>query len=215
VARHAGHTYRIGPSSRGVANGQRGRARIQRGRADRREDRGPVAPGDYPAERRQILVVSDASTDRTDEIVTGYASQGVELMRMPVRTGKAAAENASRSRLRGDIIINSDAPVRMSPSGIRLLVLAMTDPTVGVTSTRDVSVVNFEGAGNATEARYAGYEMWLRRLETLAGGIVGASGSGYAIRRTLHDMRIPDHGRPLHSVARDVPWELADNARPA
>ncbi len=158
---------------------------------------------DYPVDRRQILVVSNASTDRTDEIVAGCASPGVELMRMPVRAGKTAAENASRSRLRGDIIINSDASVRMSRSGIRLLVLAMTDPTVGVASTRDVSVVNFEGAANATEARYVGYEMWLRRLETLAGGIVGASGSGYTIRRTLHDVRIPDHGRPLHSAARD------------
>src|SRR5437868_14656896 len=49
---------------------------------------------DYPADRRQILVVSDASTDRTEEIVKGYASRGVQLVRMPVRGGKTAAENA-------------------------------------------------------------------------------------------------------------------------
>jgi cellulose synthase/poly-beta-1,6-N-acetylglucosamine synthase-like glycosyltransferase len=48
---------------------------------------------DYPADRRQILILSDASTDRTDEIVTEYSGRGVELLRMAVRGGKTAAEN--------------------------------------------------------------------------------------------------------------------------
>ena len=51
----------------------------------------------YPAEKRQILIVSDASTDRTDEIVRSYADRGVELLRMPSRTGKTAAENAAEA----------------------------------------------------------------------------------------------------------------------
>src|SRR6266567_4704288 len=55
---------------------------------------------DYPAGRRQILVLSDASTDRTDDIVMEYASRGVELLRMAVRGGKTAAENASCRLLR-------------------------------------------------------------------------------------------------------------------
>ena len=55
---------------------------------------------DYPADRRQILIVSDASTDRTDEIVRSYADRGIELLRMPHRTGKTAAENAAVRRLR-------------------------------------------------------------------------------------------------------------------
>src|SRR2546422_3899840 len=53
---------------------------------------------DYPAERRQILVVSDASTDRTDAIVGEYASRGVELLRLPHRRGKTGAENAAARR---------------------------------------------------------------------------------------------------------------------
>ncbi|HTE47314.1 MAG TPA: glycosyltransferase, partial [Gemmatimonadaceae bacterium] len=64
---------------------------------------------DYPHDRLQILILSDASTDRTDEIVTEYRSRGVELLRMPVRGGKTAAENASCALLRGEIIINSDS----------------------------------------------------------------------------------------------------------
>jgi glycosyltransferase involved in cell wall biosynthesis len=144
---------------------------------------------DYPANLRQILVISDASTDRTDEIVNEYRSAGVELLRMPVRGGKTAAENASCAVLRGEIIINSDSSVRLHPAAVRLLVEAMADPQVGVASTRDVSTVAGADIANATEAGYVDYEMRVRHLETLTGGIVGASGSGYAIRAHLH--RIP------------------------
>ncbi|MEO9034114.1 MAG: glycosyltransferase, partial [Gemmatimonadaceae bacterium] len=48
---------------------------------------------DYPLDRRQILILSDASSDRTDSIVSSFADRGVELMRMPERGGKTAAEN--------------------------------------------------------------------------------------------------------------------------
>lgn len=145
---------------------------------------------DYPASRRQILILSDASTDRTDEIVLEYRERGVELLRMPVRGGKTAAENASCRLLRGEIIINSDSSVRLHPSAVRRLVEAMADPRVGVASTRDVSVARGGATGNATEAGYVGYEMRIRAMETLLGGIIGASGSGYAIRSKLHRLPI-------------------------
>src|SRR5256886_12729222 len=67
---------------------------------------------DYPADRRQILVVSDASTDRTDAIVREYTGRGVELLRLPRRGGKTAAENAALPLLRGDIIVTTDASAR-------------------------------------------------------------------------------------------------------
>ena len=95
---------------------------------------------EYPADRRQILILSDASTDRTDEIVSGFKAQGVELLRMPVRGGKTAAENASCAHLRGTIVVNSDSSVRLHPKAIPRLVAAMADPSVGVASTRDVSI---------------------------------------------------------------------------
>jgi len=110
---------------------------------------------------------------------------------MPVRGGKTAAENASCQLLRGEIIVNSDSSVRLHPAAIRLLVDAMADPSVGVASTRDVSIVGGAAVANATEAGYVDYEMRVRRLETLTGGIVGASGSGYAIRANLHRIPVP------------------------
>jgi cellulose synthase/poly-beta-1,6-N-acetylglucosamine synthase-like glycosyltransferase len=145
---------------------------------------------DYPADRRQILVVSDASTDGTDKIVAGFAARGVTLLRQPRRQGKTAAENAARRHLTGEIIINTDASVRIHPDAFRHLVAAFADPSVGVASGRDVSVTNVQA--NSGEGAYTGYEMWIRDLETAVDGIVGASGCLYAIRADLHMLPVPE-----------------------
>ena len=147
---------------------------------------------DYPAERRQVLVVSDCSSDRTDEIVRGYAGRGVELLRMPQRTGKTGAENAAQPLLHGDIVMNTDASVQLHPDALRHLAAAFTDPTVGLASSRDVSVASVGDSANVGEGEYVGYEMWVRRLETRVYGIVGASGSLYAIRASLHRTLVPE-----------------------
>jgi cellulose synthase/poly-beta-1,6-N-acetylglucosamine synthase-like glycosyltransferase len=147
---------------------------------------------DYPADRRQVVVISDASTDGTDEIVTRFASRGVELVRQPERKGKTAAENAARHVLRGEIVVNTDASVRIHPQSVRNLVRAFQDPGVGVASSRDVSVARMTTASNLGESAYVGYEMWVRGLETSVSGIVGASGSLFAIRRSLHQEYLPE-----------------------
>ena len=147
---------------------------------------------DYPTERRQILVVSDASTDGTDEIVARLAPRGIELVRLPQRRGKTAAENATRSLLTGDIIVNTDASVRIDVRALKHLVAAFDDPSVGVASARDVSVSNIDDCSNPGEQTYVGYEMWVRDLETSLSGIVGASGCLYAIRRDLQMQSMPE-----------------------
>lgn len=148
---------------------------------------------DYPAARRQILVVSDASTDRTDEIVGEFAGRGVELLRMPRRGGKTAGENAAAARLTGDIIVNTDASIRIRPDALRPLIARFADPAVGVASGRDVSVARIGEDKNAGEAGYVGYEMKVRALETAVDGIIGASGCFYAIRAHLHRSPLPEH----------------------
>jgi len=147
---------------------------------------------DYPEARRHILVISDASTDGTDDIVREYADRGVELLRLPVRGGKTAAENAAVPHLRGDIIINTDATIRIPPESVKPLLRAFADPGVGVASGRDVSVGREDVGGNRGESGYVGYEMWLRSLETRVGSIVGASGCFYAIRRSLVNGLFPE-----------------------
>src|SRR5256886_10728262 len=121
---------------------------------------------DYPVERRQILVVSDASSDGTDVIVSGFAQRGVELLRLPERRGKSAAENAARGQLRGDIMLNTDASVGTDRRALKLLVAEFADPAVGVASGRDVSGAHVDAHANAGESAYIGYGMWGRDLET-------------------------------------------------
>jgi glycosyltransferase involved in cell wall biosynthesis len=140
---------------------------------------------EYPVERRQIVVISDASSDGTDDIVAKFRGRGVELVRQPRRMGKTAAENAARDVVRGEIVLNTDASVRIHPHSLKRLVHAFEDPTVGVASSHDVSVARVEVASNAGESAYVGYEMWVRGLETRVSGIVGASGSLFAIRNVF------------------------------
>ena len=103
---------------------------------------------DYPADRRQILIVSDASSDDTDRIVAEYAHRGVELYRVAKRGGKTAAENAAAPSLRGEIVVNTDASIRIQRHSVKALVRAFQDPTIGVASGRDISI----GTGTITVA---------------------------------------------------------------
>jgi cellulose synthase/poly-beta-1,6-N-acetylglucosamine synthase-like glycosyltransferase len=111
---------------------------------------------------------------------------------LPERRGKTAAENAADAAVRGEIIVNTDATVRLLPSSLRALVRAFSDPSVGVASGRDVSVAAHDTGANKGESGYVGYEMWVRRLETDFGSIVGASGCFYATRRNLYDGAFPE-----------------------
>lgn len=146
---------------------------------------------EYPPERRQILVLSDASTDGTDDAVRSYAALGVELFRLPARSGKTAAENMALSRIRGEIVVNTDATIRILPASLKPLIRVFQDPSVGVASGRDVSVGDITVEATGGESGYVGYEMWVRALETRVGSIVGASGCFYAIRRHLHTIEVP------------------------
>lgn len=146
---------------------------------------------DYPRDRLQILVVSDASTDGTDDVVRSYGERGVELLRMAERGGKTAAENAAQPLLRGEIVVNTDATIRIRPDALKPLIAALRDPDIGLASGRDVSVGQLDAEANVGESGYVGYEMWVRRLETRVSGIVGASGCFYAIRAELHRTVMP------------------------
>ena len=147
---------------------------------------------DYPVDRREVVVMSDASTDRTDEIVRRYESLGVRLVRMSARKGKSAAENRTLPLVTCDIVVNTDATIRIPSGSLRPLIQVFQDPTVGAASGRDVSVGDINAEANASEAGYVGYEMGVRALETRLGGIIGASGCFYAIRRDLVDTAFPE-----------------------
>lgn len=146
---------------------------------------------DYPEDRRQILIASDGSTDGTDAIVRQFADRGVELVHVAPRGGKTNAENHAAAAIRGEIVVNTDASIRVHPLAVKALVRAFQDPTVGVASGRDVSVGDLEQEANRGESGYVGYEMWVRALETRLGSIVGASGCCYAARAAVQRTVLP------------------------
>ncbi len=146
---------------------------------------------DYPSERRQILIASDASCDGTDAIVCEFAEHGVELLRVEPRGGKTNAENSAGPVIRGEIVVNTDASIRILPHSVKSLVRAFRDPTVGVASGRDISVGDEKREGNRGESGYVGYAMWVRSLETRLGSIVGASGCCYAARAEIQRVTLP------------------------
>jgi glycosyltransferase involved in cell wall biosynthesis len=138
---------------------------------------------DYPADRLEILVASDASDDGTDGIVQEYAGRGVQLVRAPQRKGKEHAQGLALAAATGDIVVMTDAATVLEPGALRALVKNFVDPSVGAVSSEDAIV---DAAGNPTaEGVYVKYEMWVRRLESRFHSIVGLSGSCFAIRRTL------------------------------
>ncbi len=148
---------------------------------------------DYPRHRLQILVVSDASTDGSDDIVRSYAEHGVELLRSPIRRGKTAGENAAGRVARGDIVVNIDATIRVPRHALRALVRAFADPDIGVASGRDVTIGSAAEKVNRGEGKYTDYEMRIRSLETAVHSIVGASGCFFAQRRELARLPFPEH----------------------
>ena len=144
---------------------------------------------EYPEDHLEVVVVSDASTDGTDEAVLASGDPRVSLIRMPVRKGKTYAENRVAPTLRGDLIVNTDATVLLEPGAIPALVAAFADDRVGAASGLDV----LASRRLDPESKYVNFEMWLRTLETAAGGIIGNSGSIYAVRRHIHALTVPDH----------------------
>lgn len=160
---------------------------------------------DYPSELLEIAVISDASDDGTDAIVSSYADRGVVLHRQNSRRGKTAGLNATIPLLRGDIVVFSDANAMYQPDALRMLVRNFADPSVGCVTGEARYEGDADGAADEGEGAYWNYEMQLKRRETAVGSSVGGDGAIYAIRKplwqTLPEDGINDFLNPLQIVA--------------
>lgn len=136
---------------------------------------------DYPG--IELIVASDCSSDATDEIVKEYADKGILLSRTDERLGKENAQKQAIAKASGDILVFSDVATRIPQDAIGVLVGYFNNPKVGALSSEDVFVSR--DGGVVGEGAYVKYEMWLRKLESLRGGLVGLSGSFFAARRSL------------------------------
>ena len=141
---------------------------------------------DYPKDRLEILVASDCSSDRTDEIARSFAARGVRLHRQAERLGKTAAQNSAVELASGEIILFSDATTLYERDVLRALVPSFADPSVGCVAGRLVYVDPAEtGVGRGAKS-YWGYETFLKTHESRACSLIGASGCLYAVRRAAY-----------------------------
>jgi len=132
---------------------------------------------DYPADRLQIIFVSDGSTDGTSEWLrsTGAA---IEVVDLPVRSGKAAGLNAGVAAARHEVVVFTDASIMLQQHALQAIVAPLADPGIGCVSGED-------HVGEGGEGLYGRYELMIRGLESRVHSVVGASGSFYAQRRAL------------------------------
>ncbi len=135
---------------------------------------------EYPKERLQIIVASDGSSDRTNEIIRGYSENGVELIEISNRQGKENAQKEAVKQARGDVIVFTDVATLLEPGGLNQIISNFADPTIGCVSSED-RLLSKEGTPSG-EGVYLRYEMWLRRLESKINSLVGVSGCFFAAR---------------------------------
>ncbi|MFN2481463.1 MAG: glycosyltransferase family 2 protein, partial [Pyrinomonadaceae bacterium] len=141
---------------------------------------------DYPQDRLEIIVASDCSSDRTDEIARSFGERGVRLHRQPQRLGKTAAQNAAVELARGEIVLFSDATTLYQPDVLRAMLPNFADATVGCVAGRLVYVDPAASSVWQGARSYWGYETFIKRSESRASSLIGVSGCLYAVRRAAY-----------------------------
>jgi cellulose synthase/poly-beta-1,6-N-acetylglucosamine synthase-like glycosyltransferase len=138
----------------------------------------------YPAELMDILVLSDGSTDSTDEIALAYtAHANLQLITLP-QGGKAAALNVGLARARGEILFFTDVRQELDPRSLCNLVECFADPKVGAAS-GELIIREGKGSEETSVGLYWKYEKWIRKQQSRIHSVMGTTGCIYAMRRKL------------------------------
>ncbi len=159
---------------------------------------------DYPRDKLRLVVTSDASSDRTEEIALQYAQ--VTVISNP-RGGKVAAQDAAVRQSDSEIVAFSDANATWSPDALRKLVRAFEDPEVAYVCGR-LNILDAEGSNK--EGVYWRYEMVQRAAESTLGSVTGGNGSIYALRREDYVEVDPRFGHDL-----SLPYLMVQRGRRA
>lgn len=138
---------------------------------------------DYPAELLTVVIASDGSEDRTNEIVRSWADRDprVKLLAYEQRRGKATTLNDAMTQISADVVAFSDANTMYEPEALQKLVSWFSDEQVGVVCGR--LVLHDPVSGNNVDGLYWRYETFIKKCEAKLGGLLGANGAIYAIRR--------------------------------
>lgn len=158
---------------------------------------------DYPADRLEIVVSSDASSDRTEELA---AAAGARVIRN-ARGGKVAAQDRAVRETSSDVVAFSDANATWAPDALRKLVRNFADPAVAYVCGQ-LKITNEDGRNK--EGVYWRYEMGVRDAESRLSSVTGGNGSIYAVRRADYVEVDPRFGHDL-----SLPYRMVQNGRRA
>ncbi|MDQ3816738.1 MAG: glycosyltransferase family 2 protein, partial [Acidobacteriota bacterium] len=147
---------------------------------------------DYPSDLLEIIVASDCSTDRTDEIAREFASRGVRLHRQRERLGKTAAQNAAVELAQGEVILFSDATTLYNRDVLTALLPNFADETVGCVAGRLVYVDPADSSVGQGARSYWNYETFMKERESRVRSLIGVSGCLYAVRRSAYVPMYPE-----------------------
>lgn len=140
---------------------------------------------DYPKDKLKIVIISDGSEDKTDEIVREYEKDGVVLKRYGQRMGKMGVLNRMMQEVISEVVVFSDANTMYQEDAIKKLLRNLYDPSVGAV-TGDVKLASQKVSFGEGEGLYYKYERFIQLKESEIGSIVGVDGAMYAIRRELY-----------------------------
>jgi cellulose synthase/poly-beta-1,6-N-acetylglucosamine synthase-like glycosyltransferase len=144
-----------------------------------------LAELNYPPERYEVIVVSDGSSDSTNQILTLQANNRVRVLLVPDRQGKASALNRGIQEAQGEIIVFTDARQIIEPDALSCLVASFADPSVGCVSGELMLGERDWAASGDGLGLYWRIEKKIRQWEGASGSVVGATGAVYAARKDL------------------------------
>lgn len=141
---------------------------------------------DYPADKLDILVGSDGSSDETAAIAGRFSGRGVKVVDFPQNRGKTAVQNDLVERSTGEVLVFTDAASFLGRDALIKLVRNFSDQRVGCVAGK----MRFVGTGANLTTRSQGlywrYEVWIRELESRLGSLIGVDGPLYAVRRDCY-----------------------------
>jgi poly-beta-1,6-N-acetyl-D-glucosamine synthase len=141
---------------------------------------------DYPQGLSEIIVVSDGSTDRTNDILHSYsADPKLRVIFRPEPRGKAAGLNDAIAQARGEMVMFTDSRQMLEENAVRLLAQQFADPQVGCSSGELMLGDPDAGETSRGVGLYWRVEKKIREMESASGSVVQATGAIYAVRRNL------------------------------